>query len=197
MRTPARILIADDNPDNLEIFAGPSRRPRLRDPHGSRRRRGACRRQREAARPDPAGHHDAEDGRDRGLPTPQSGRLSPFHADHHGHREDGLTGRRRWPRSGRRRIPHQARGSVRAGGPGQVDAAHQGAARSGPGPSRSTRGTGRAACRMESRAGEPRCRASGATGAAIATEAVRVAPARRAASCLAAPTIRWSATAAK
>ena len=80
-------------------------------------------------------------------------RIAAVHADHPGHREGGSEGRRRGPRGRRRRVPDQAGRPGGAGGAGQVDAAHQGAARHGAGAGRasSPNGTGRSSSASPSR----------------------------------------------
>ena len=127
MRTPARILIADDNPDNLDIL-----RTRLAAhgyeiltaTDGEEALAVAREKQPDLILLDIM--MPKMDGIEvcRHLKADAS---LPFMPIIMVTAKTGYPGRRRRPRGGRRRIPDQARGSRRAGGPGQVDAAHQGA----------------------------------------------------------------------
>ena len=63
-----KILIADDNIQNVELLEAYLERLRLRDPHGARRRGDAPRGRRVPARPAAPGHHDAPALGLRGLP---------------------------------------------------------------------------------------------------------------------------------
>ena len=70
----ATILLVDDNVANLQVLRETARRSRRADPGGEERRGRARHRREDPARPDPARHHDAGDGRLRSLPAPQGGR---------------------------------------------------------------------------------------------------------------------------
>ena len=132
MRTPPRILVVDDNPNNVEIL-----RMRL-EAHGYEVVTAA----------------DGEEGlaavRDH-LPDLilldimmpkldgievcrrlRADRVDSVHPDHPGDRQVRAEGRRRGARGGRRRVPDEARGPRGPGRACQVDAADQGAARHGP-----------------------------------------------------------------
>jgi hypothetical protein len=80
MRTPPLILIVDDNPANVEIL-----QMRLAANHYE-----IITAADGAAGPDPAGHHDAQNGRHRGLPAHPSGCFPAVYTHHHGHCQGGF-----------------------------------------------------------------------------------------------------------
>ncbi len=173
MRTPPRILIVDDTPANVHILQARLAAHGYDIVTATDGEAALAAVKETAAGPDPARRHDAEDGRDRGLPAPAGRRVAALHPDHHGHGEVGSHGRRGGPRGGRRRVPDQAGGPARAGRPGEVHAADQESARHRGGP-------GGRAGRVEQDPRAPRRGAGRAARAARAAQALLLAPARRA-----------------
>ena len=129
MRTPARILIADDNPDNLEIF-----RTRLAV-HGYEILTATDGEEALAVARDKQPDLillDVMMPKMDGIDVCRRLKLDaslPFMPIIMLTAKSSHAGRRHRPRSGRRRVSDQARGSRRAGGPREIDAAHQGAQR--------------------------------------------------------------------
>ncbi len=82
-----------------------------------------------AARPDPARHHDAGDGRLRGLPPAQGRCRDGAYPHRHGDRPRRARRAAARPGSGRGRFPHQAGRIRHAAGAGEIAGAAEAAAR--------------------------------------------------------------------